>query len=405
MSVADPMVRLENQPWMLAARQVMDALEEVQPGCARFVGGCVRNALLKEPVADVDIATQLTPEEVERACRRAGMSVHPTGIEHGTLTVVAAHVAYEVTTLRRDVETDGRRAVVSFTRDWGEDAQRRDFRMNALYADREGNVFDPTGGGVDDISRRRIVFVGEAEIRIREDFLRILRFFRFHAWYGSGDPDPAGLDCCGRLRAGLTMISAERIWMETRKLFAAPRPLAALEAMHQAGVLDQLFPDARGLSLISRLLEVEGAAKARVDPLLRFLALFWKDPTAVRHAAGRLKMSNEERDRLCFAAQDETPLRDDMTPAEVRAAVYRAGQQVIVDRAMLEWARGGGLLWPDLIHLARTWVRPALPVSGRDLLAAGGVSGPEMGAALRRLEAVWIESDFALGREDLLARL
>jgi len=390
---------------MLAARQVMDALEAVQPGCARFVGGCVRNALLNEPVADVDIATQLTPDEVERACRRAGMSVHPTGIEHGTLTVVAAHVAYEVTTLRRDVETDGRRAVVSFTRDWAEDAQRRDFRMNALYADREGNIFDPTGGGVDDISRRRIVFVGEAETRIREDFLRILRFFRFHAWYGSGDPDPAGLDCCGRLRAGLTMISAERIWMETRKLLAAPRPLAALEAMHHAGVLDQLFPDARGLTLISRLLEVEGTAKATADPLLRFLALFWKDPTAVRHVAARLKMSNEERDRLCFAAQEETPLRDDMTPREVRAAVYRAGQQVVVDRAMLEWARGGSLRWSEVICLARSWVRPVLPVSGRDLLAVGAIAGPEMGSALRRLEAVWIESDFTLGREDLLAHL
>lgn len=399
------MGRLENQPWMLAARQVMDALEAVQPGCARFVGGCVRNALLNEPVADVDIATQLTPDEVERACRRAGMSVHPTGIEHGTLTVVAAHVAYEVTTLRRDVETDGRRAVVSFTRDWAEDAQRRDFRMNALYADREGNIFDPTGGGVDDISRRRIVFVGEAETRIREDFLRILRFFRFHAWYGSGDPDPAGLDCCGRLRAGLTMISAERIWMETRKLLAAPRPLAALEAMHHAGVLDQLFPDARGLTLISRLLEVEGTAKATADPLLRFLALFWKDPTAVRHVAARLKMSNEERDRLCFAAQEETPLRDDMTPREVRAAVYRAGQQVVVDRAMLEWARGGSLRWSEVICLARSWVRPVLPVSGRDLLAVGAIAGPEMGSALRRLEAVWIESDFTLGREDLLAHL
>ncbi|MEQ1784957.1 MAG: CCA tRNA nucleotidyltransferase, partial [Hyphomonadaceae bacterium] len=186
------MPQLAIQPWMIAARRVMDALEAARPDCARYVGGCVRNALLGEPVSDIDIATQLVPDEVTQVMRAAGIAVHPTGIEHGTLTVVADHQPFEVTTLRRDVETDGRRAVVAFTQDWAEDAQRRDFRINALYADRNGQIFDPTGGGLDDLAARRIVFVGDPETRIREDYLRILRFFRFYAWYGREAPDAAG---------------------------------------------------------------------------------------------------------------------------------------------------------------------------------------------------------------------
>ncbi len=179
--------RLPVQPWMTSGsvRRVMQALEGERKGSARFVGGCVRNALLGAPVADVDIATQLTPDVVERVMRAAGIAVHPTGIEHGTLTVVADNQPFEVTTLRRDVETDGRRAVVAFTEDWAEDAQRRDFRLNALYAEPDGTLHDPTGGGLADASARRFVFVGDAETRIREDYLRILRFFRFNAWYGA----------------------------------------------------------------------------------------------------------------------------------------------------------------------------------------------------------------------------
>jgi poly(A) polymerase len=399
------MPRLANQPWILAARKVIDALDAVRPGCARFVGGCVRNALLDEPVADVDIATQLTPDLVEKACRNAGMAVHPTGIEHGTLTVVAAGVPYEVTTLRRDVETDGRRATVSFTHDWAADAQRRDFRMNALYADSDGEIFDPVGGGLDDIAQRRIVFVGDAETRIREDYLRILRFFRFQAWYGVAAPDPVGLAACGQLRGGLDGISAERIWMETKKLLGAPRPLAALEAMQRVGVLDQLFPGSKGLGLISKLVGLEMQRGFAPDPMLRFLALFWKDADKVHAIANKLKMSNDERHRLNWPTQDETPLWGGITDAEVRAAVYRAGQQVVTDRAMMEWAKGGVDDWAGVISVANAWQRPAMPVSGADLLAKGVSEGPDLGATLRRLESDWVDSDFTLGREDLLARV
>ncbi|HVY90362.1 MAG TPA: CCA tRNA nucleotidyltransferase, partial [Hyphomonadaceae bacterium] len=238
---------------MTSARRVMDALEKARPNSARFVGGCVRNALLGQPVADVDIATQLTPDRVAEAMRAANIAVHETGIEHGTLTVVADHHPFEVTTLRRDVETDGRRAVVAFTEDWAEDAQRRDFRMNALYVSRDGDVFDPTGGGLEDIAQRRIVFVGDPETRLREDYLRILRFFRFYAWYGRGAPDAAGLAACAKLKSGLSGISAERIWMETKKLLAAPDPMPGLQAMEQSGVFAQLFPEAKGLDLVRRV--------------------------------------------------------------------------------------------------------------------------------------------------------
>ena len=227
------MTSIASEEWLRdpAVRRVITALEAQRPGGVRFVGGCVRNALLGLPISDIDLATQLPPADVANAARAAGLAVHETGVEHGTLTLVADHRPFEVTTLRRDVETDGRRATVAFTEDWIEDAYRRDFRMNALYADPDGTVFDPTGGGLEDVRNRRVVFVGTPEDRIREDYLRILRFFRFHAWYGDGAPDEAGLRACGRLKEGLSRISAERIWMETRKLLSAPSCLAALEAM------------------------------------------------------------------------------------------------------------------------------------------------------------------------------
>lgn len=397
------MDRLAPQPWMITAQRVMDALETARPGSARFVGGCVRNALLGEPVSDIDIATQLTPDEVARVMLAAGIAVHPTGIEHGTLTVVADHKPYEVTTLRRDVETDGRRAVVAFTQNWAEDAQRRDFRINALYAGRDGQLFDPTGGGLDDLTHRRIVFVGDPETRLREDYLRILRFFRFHAWYGVGDSDAAGLAACAKLRAGLDGISAERIWMETKKLLGAPAPMRALAAMESSGVLAQLFPEARGLALLDKLVALEAAQKIPPDPMLRFLALFWKDAPAVHAVANRLKLSNDERHRLNWSAADETPLSATASAAELRAALYRVGSQVVRDRALLGWAGDGQDGWDAAVRLADNWSRPVLPVSGGDLVAAGLPPGPAMGQALRKAEDAWIASDFTLDRDALLA--
>lgn len=400
------MNRLKPQPWMIAppTRRVIAALEAERPGCARFVGGCVRNALLGEPVADIDIATQLTPDIVERAMRASDIAVHPTGIEHGTLTVVADHQPFEITTLRRDVETDGRRAVVAFTEDWAEDAQRRDFRMNALYVSIDGELFDPTGGGLDDIRDRRIVFVGDPETRLREDYLRILRFFRFNAWYGAGVVDPAGLAACSALKAGLAGISVERIWGETRKLLSAPYPVNALMDMQTSGVLDVLFPEAADLKLLWRLCLLD---KDAPDPMRRFLALLPKDGDVVAAVARRLKMSNEERDRLVFAARDETVISPKLTPHELRVALYRSGPVIVGDRAALEQAAGRDEFgdWAGLARAVAAWRRPVMPVDGQDMMAAGVAAGPDVGEALRRLETAWVESDFTLSRDALLALL
>jgi len=383
----------------------MDALNGARPDCARFVGGCVRNALLGEPVADVDIATQLVPELVHKVMIAAKIAVHPTGIEHGTLTVVSDHHPFEVTSLRQDVETDGRRAVVAFTDDWALDAQRRDFRMNALYATPDGELHDPTGGGLDDIASRRIIFVGDPETRIREDYLRILRFFRFQAWYGRTVPDAAGLAACAKLRGGLADISAERIWMETGKLLAAPQPLAALDAMESTGVLDQLFIEAKGLKLLRKLVGLDIREGFAPDPIVRFLALFWKDAAAVHDVANRMKMSNDERHRLNWAVQHDAPLWGGITEQEVRTALYLAGQQTIRDRLMLEWASDGSADWSDVLTLVDAWQRPVMPVTGADLLKRGVAQGPEIGDALRKLEAAWIDSDFTATHDELLAQL
>lgn len=401
------MIRLDPQPWMTSssAQRVMAALDAIRPGCARFVGGCVRNALLGEPVADIDIATQLTPDLVHKAMIKAGIAVHPTGVEHGTLTVVADHQPFEVTSLRQDVETDGRRATVVFTDDWALDAQRRDFRMNALYVSIAGELFDPTGGGLDDISSRRIVFVGDPETRIREDYLRILRFFRFQAWYGRSMIDMPGLEACAQLREGLGEISVERIWAETRKLMGAPQPLVAMHAMEDSGVLHELFPEAKGLELLAKLVGLEMREALAPDPMARFLSLFWKEADAVSAVASRLKMSNEERQRLNWAVRDETPLWGGVTEHEVRAALYRAGEQVIRDRIMLEWASDGSPDWRDVHSQARTWRRPVIPVAGADLLALGVTEGPAIGQMLRRMEEAWIESDFTLDRQQLIAQV
>lgn len=397
------MDRLAPQPWMIAAQRVMDALETARPGSARFVGGCVRNALLGEPVSDIDIATQLTPDEVERVMRAAGIAVHPTGIEHGTLTVVADHKPFEVTTLRRDVETDGRRAVVAFTQDWAEDAQRRDFRINALYADREGQIFDPTGGGLEDMKHRRIVFVGDPEMRVREDYLRILRFFRFHTWYGHGAPDAAGLAACRKLRTAMDGISAERIWMELKKILAAPQPMPGLEAMQETGVLAVLLPKVKTLSLLRKVVALEAARNQAPDPMLRMLALFENVPASLQWLNQRLRLATAEARRLNLPSIRRAAIVDGMSAPAVRAVIHEHGAQMVRDIAFLELAETGSPAWAEMIDIADAWTNPAMPLTGGDLIAHGYEQGEAIGVALDTARKAWIASDFTLDRDALLA--
>lgn len=395
-------VSVKGQPWLesQATRAVMRALEAAGgAGCARFVGGCVRNSLLGQPVDDIDIATRLRPERTMAALQAAGLKAVPTGVEHGTVTGVSERRPYEITTLRRDVETDGRRAVVAFTEDWAEDAARRDFRLNALYADAAGTVFDPTGGGLEDAAAGRIVFVGEAETRIREDYLRILRFFRFYAWYGRGEPDAVGLAACAALKGGMAQLSAERVSKEVLKLLAAPDPRAAVRAMTETGVLAQVLPQAQPLALFEAMCDLTD------DPVMRLSALLPADAGAVTEIAGGLRLSNAVRDRLAAAVADGPAVSSTMSDAEARAAIYRMGRRTFEDRLMRAEAAGGGDA-ARLRALAAGWTPPKMPVGGRDLARLGLKPGPETGRVLKAFEDGWVADDFpAEGHEGRLKTL
>ena len=398
-------VRIPDQPWLTASatRAVMAALEAVGgPGCARFVGGCVRNALIGQPVADIDIATTLTPEQTDSAIRAAGLKSVPTGIAHGTVTAVAERRPFEITTLRRDVSTDGRNATVAFTDDWAEDAARRDFRLNALYADAEGRVFDPTGEGVADAEAGRIVFVGDPQTRIREDYLRILRFFRFFAWYGRGEPDAAALEACRALAPGMTRLSAERVSKELMTLLAAPDPRVAMAAMADAGVLAQVLPEARLNPLFGATVELN------LDPVIRLMTLFPADERLVREASARLRFANSTRDRLADAAKASSDVSLTMSDAEARAAIYRHGGRAVADALLRRWgaAPEQGKSARRLLAIAEGWERPSMPVGGRELARLGVEPGPETGRLLKAFEEGWIADDFPSdGHAERLAAL
>jgi poly(A) polymerase len=387
--------------WMTAPETaaVLNALEAAGGAdCARFVGGCVRNALIGRPISDVDIATVLTPEAVTKALEAAGLRAVPTGIEHGTVTAIANHKPFEVTSLRRDVETDGRRAVVAFTTDWMEDAQRRDFTLNSLYARRDGSIFDPTGHGVADAKAGRIVFVGDAETRLREDHLRSLRFFRFLAWYGRGEPDPDALAAITALKDRVAGLAAERISAELLKLLAADDPREAVSLMARTGVLGVVLPEAQDFERFGGLVEIERGQLFETDPVLRLAALLPDDPIGAKRAAERLRLSNAERDRLEAALAPAPVLKSWMSPREIRRAIYQMGPQAFRDRAKLAWAGSGRQAataqWRGLLALGEGWTPPAFPLSGEEVMAAGVPRGPLVGQVMREVEAWWIDHDF-----------
>jgi poly(A) polymerase len=387
--------------WMRDARtqSVMRALTR-EGGEARFVGGAVRNALIGAPVTDVDIATPLVPEEVVRRLQAAGLNAVPTGIEHGTITAIADKTPYEVTTLRRDVSTDGRRAVVAFTTDWKEDAGRRDFTMNALYADETGRIFDYFGG-IEDLRLGRVRFIGDAKARIREDYLRILRFFRFHAWYGKGAMDSEALASCAAEKVGIRNLSAERIQKEMLRLLEAKDPMPALVAMEGAGILDEVVPGA-SVERLRNLAAIQRANDFPPDALLR-LASLMPGINAATALAKRLRLSNSGRDRMLAAVEGQTALEKGTS----RASLYRMGALAFRDAVMLRWAASDNdtARWREMEALSRDWTPPKFPLDGSDVKALGMSEGPRVGALLHELEQEWIAEDFKPGREELLARL
>lgn len=367
---------------------------------ARVVGGSVRNALMGTAVKDIDIATTALPEETMRLARAAGFTAHPTGIEHGTVTIVVDHLPFEVTTLRRDIETFGRHARVTFTQDWAEDARRRDFTINALYCGRDGTLFDPLGG-YPDLVARRVRFIGDPHDRIREDYLRILRFFRFFAEYGHGSPDPAGLAACAAMRSGIAHLSGERIRAELLRLLAAPRAVDAVAALIGADILDveHLAFDQRAMG---RLAAIEAGLGRAPDAVLRLAALLVTQPADARHLKERLRLSSAEADMLALVAgtRPEDPGLDPAATDErhARAALYRLGTTAWDARGLVLWARSHAdtedAARRHRLALPERWPPPTLPVSGRDVLALGIAPGPGVGEVIRAFEAWWIAEDF-----------
>jgi poly(A) polymerase len=386
-------------------RAVFDALS-LDGIETRAVGGAVRNTLLGLPVTEIDLATTAVPARVVALAEEAGLKAVPTGIDHGTVTVIADGVPFEVTTLRCDVETFGRHAKVAFTTSWEEDASRRDFTLNALYADRDGTVFDPLGGFAD-LASGHVRFIGDAEARIKEDYLRILRFFRFNAYYGKGEMDLAGLKASVKLRGGLEQLSAERVGGELRRILIAPGAARAIDALYDYGLLTGPLGGVPRLGRFARLIAIEAALGLTPNAALRLTALTVFVEEDVARLAQRLRLSNAEQAVLALGAVEgmDVNLLDE---AAAKAAFYRLGSSAYQSYLMLvwaeSWARADDPQWRLAFTLPDRWQAPCFPLRGPDIIALGEQRGPAIGETLRRLEQDWIESGFGLDREQLLAK-
>ncbi|MSP51202.1 MAG: CCA tRNA nucleotidyltransferase [Alphaproteobacteria bacterium] len=369
-----------------------------------FVGGCVRDTVLKHSIKDIDIATPDPPDAVMALLAAARIKAVPTGIEHGTVTAVMPERHFEITTLRRDVETFGRRARVAFTDDWEADAARRDFTMNALYLAPDGTLFDPTGG-LADLASGRVRFIGEAATRIAEDHLRILRFFRFTAWYGREPPDRQDLAACGELAAKITALAGERIAGEVLRLLAAPEPVPILRLMEMHAVLGYALPEAGDFARLERLSMLE-ALHDCAEPLRRLAALL-AYPAGARSVAQRLRLSTAEKTRVLAALAPGEALTT-ASDRTLRALVYGVGLECALDRLFLAHAADSSSdrnrLRAQMVA-AVAWTAPRFPVKGGDLIARGIPRGPEVSRLLRVLENWWIEQDFAPDRGSILGQL
>ena len=373
---------------------------------ARVVGGAVRNALIGQPVAEIDLATTAVPDEVIRRAEAAGFKPVPTGIEHGTVTVVVEGAPFEVTTLRQDVETFGRRAKVAFGRDWKRDAERRDFTMNALSASPDGTVHDHVGG-LADLEDRRVRFIGEPAQRIAEDYLRILRFFRFHAAYGNGGlPDAAGLSACIAARAGLETLSRERVRMEMLKLLVATHAVPTLAVMAEAGLAGTVLGGVPLLASFSNMMKLEGELALAPDPVRRLGALGVTIVEDAERLRERLRLANAEYERIASMADGWWRISSGLGEHDGQALIYRLGAQVYLDRVLLAWSRAweegvASERWRTFATLPARWTAPAFPLKAADLIARGVPKGPRLGAALRAAEEAWIAERFPLDKETL----
>lgn len=404
--------------------RVFDAIA-AHGGTARFVGGIVRDALLKRDLIDVDIACDLKPEETVIALEKAGLKVIPTGLKHGTVTAITDASAYEITTLRMDVTTDGRHAEVAFTQSWLGDARRRDFTFNALYCDPDGTLYDPFDG-TRDLGDGRVRFIGVAEDRIAEDYLRILRFFRFQAWFGRPPLDPVGAEACRKGAQGLRAISPERIRDEMLKLLRSRSPAATVGEMIGFHVLPVILPDLTDTSRLRMMEWLDSTALAdpaiRPDPLRRLAALYRApenaddDLQAATEFGKALRLSNDETDRFAAMISNANLISADLSDDTIRRDLYRIGPDAFRDAVLIAWAARAAIpprassaenrQWQNLLHAANDWEPVRLPIQGRDILAAGlAPAGPQMGRLLKQAEEYWLANAFVPGRDDLMTYL
>ena len=408
----EPAGRLMPQDWMTApeTRAVVAALtaggREV-----RYVGGCVRDAALGRRVKDIDLATPDPPETVMALLQRAGLKAVPTGLDHGTVTAVSGHHPFEITTLREDVETYGRHARVAFTDDWKADAARRDFTINALSCAPDGTLYDPFGG-LDDLGTGRVRFVGDARQRIREDYLRLLRFFRFHAHYGHDAPDPQGLAAAAEFAPKLAGLSGERVRDELMKLLDAPDPAAVLRIMAAHRILEPVLPEATEVEALAALVALEAETGEGGDTLRRLAVLLDPARSDPDSLAERLRLSRHEREWLARLLHPRRTVAAELSGHELRVALYRLGAEQVRDLLLLDAARRracGDALEPRAVTAAlaetHAWHPKRFPLRGRDAKALGVPAGPRIGALLGQVEAWWQAEDFAPDREACLQRL
>lgn len=401
------MVERISASWLDDPRlQAVFSAIEVDGDSARVVGGAIRNTLLGVPVTDIDIATTALPEVVMARAGEAGIKAVPTGLDHGTVTLVVDHHPYEITTLREDVETFGRKAKVKFGRDWSADANRRDFTMNALYVSRDGTLFDDVGGHADCMARR-VRFIGDPIDRLREDYLRILRFFRFHASYGDGEIDVDGLRATIRCRDGLRRLSAERIGQEMCRLATAKGAGATARVMADAGILQITLAGVGYPESLGRVGALANAVSLDADTGLRLAALGVRIREDADRIADRMRLSNKTRFRMARVADLAPNLSAGMSEQDARLTLYLSDAETFRGAALLAWAwsdaAADDAAWRPLVELPARWTPPAFPVAGRDLKAIGVPPGPAIGEALAKAEAWWMAEDFRPGRDDVLA--
>ena len=397
-------------PWMEApaTRKVVEALT-ADGADVRFVGGCVRDALLGRESSDIDIGTPDRPEQAMALLDRAGIETRsvPRGLAHGTVTALAGGKRHEITTLRRDERTDGRHAEVAFTDDWEADAARRDFSFNAMSMTPDGTLHDYFGGQAD-LEAGRVRFVGDPATRIAEDHLRLLRFFRFHAWYGKGEPDAAALAACKAATDTIPTLSGERVQGEMMKMLAAPDPLPAVHAMREAGVLSVLLPRVRETRRLSNLIGIELTVAEAVEPVRRLATLIDGADNA-RAVVARWRLTANDGARLAALSEVPAAFNRDLDPHEQRRLLYRLGPARFRDLRLLGWALLDEIesetAYPAMLKAAREWKAPTFPVTGADVLARGVEAGHEVGELLREVEEWWIECDFAPDRAAALEKL